>query len=131
MPLLNSLLLNHRKRPCINLCFPCLESAVEIGAYFNVYTDGSASDGLFDRGVGFVVTRGNPTSPEVLKTIRKRGVYFTCSCEEEKRTLEEAIHWLQTGVPQNSPVAVFTYFQSLCAALLGKSTEIRPPHIQA
>ena len=36
--------------------------AIEIGADFNVYTDGSASGGLMDGGAGVVVTRGNSTS---------------------------------------------------------------------
>ena len=73
-----------------------------------------------------MVTRGNPTSPRVVKTIRRRGARFTCSYEEEKRALEEAVHWLQTDVPQNYSVAVFTDSQSLCAALLGKSTGLDP-----
>ena len=81
---------------------------IAIGADFNIYTDGSASGGLIDGGAGVVVTRGNPTSPRVVKTIRRRGASFTCSYEEEKRALEEAVHWLQTGVPQNSSVAMFT-----------------------
>ena len=37
--------------------------AIEIGADFNIYTDGSASGGLLDGGAGVVVTRVNPTSP--------------------------------------------------------------------
>ena len=49
-------------------------------------------------GAGVVVTRGNPTSPKVVKTIRRRGARFTCSYDEENRALEEAVHWLQTGV---------------------------------
>ena len=64
----------------------------------------------------------NPTSPRLVKTIRRRGARFTCSYEEEKRALEEAVHWLQTGVPQNSSVAVFTNSQSL----LGKGTGLDP-----
>ena len=66
---------------------------------------------------GVVVTRGNPTSPRVVNTIRQRGARFTCFYEEEKRALEEAVHWLQTDVSQNSSVAVFTGSQSLCALL--------------
>ena len=73
-----------------------------------------------------MVTRGNPTSPKVVKTIRRRGARFTCSYEKEKRALEEAVHWLQTGVPQNSSVAVFMDSESLCAALLIKSTCLNP-----
>ena len=76
---------------------------------------------------GVVATRVNPTSSEVVK-IWWTGTCFTCSYEEEKRALEKAVHWLQTGVPQNSSVAVFTDSQSLCAALLGKFRGL-DPHI--
>ena len=99
--------------------------AIGIGADFNFYTDG-----LMDGGAGVVFTRGNPTFSKVVKTIRRRGARFTCSYEEEKRALEEAVPWLQTGVSQTSSVAVFTDFKSLCAALLGKSTRPRTPQIQ-
>ena len=75
-----------------------------------------------DGGSVVVVTRRNPTSPMVVKTIQRRSARFTCSYEEEKRALEEAVNWLQTGVPQNSSVALFTDSQSLCVALIGKST---------
>ena len=44
--------------------------AIEIGYDFNVYTDDSASGGLPDEEAGVVVTRGNPYSPEIVKTIR-------------------------------------------------------------
>ena len=76
--------------------------AIEIGPGFNVYTNGSASAGLLDGRAGAVVTRRNPSSPEVVNTLRRRGARFTCSYEEENMTLEEAVHWLQTGVLQNS-----------------------------
>ena len=52
---------------------------IQIRTDFNVYTDGSASGGLLDRGAGVVVTRGNPISPKVEKTIRRRGARLTCS----------------------------------------------------
>ena len=42
---------------------------IEIGAHFNVYTDG-----LQDGGAGVVVTRRNLTSPEVVKTRYDREV---------------------------------------------------------
>ena len=77
---------------------------IKNGTDFNV--DGSASGGLLDGGCA--VTRGIPNF-----AIRQRGVRFTCSYEEEKRALEEAIHWLQTGVPQNSSMAMFTDSQSI------------------
>ena len=59
-------------------------------------------------------------------TILGRGARFTCSYEKEKRALEVVVHWLQTGVGQNSSVAVFTDSQSLCVALLLKSTGLDP-----
>ena len=62
--------------------------AIETGADFNIYTDGSSSGGLMDGGAGVVVTRGNPTSSKVVKTIRWRGARFTCSYDEEKRALQ-------------------------------------------
>ena len=57
-----------------------------------VYTDGSPSSGLLD--VAAVVTRRNPIFPKVVKTIRGRGACFTCSYEEEKGAVEEAVQWL-------------------------------------
>ena len=89
--------------------------AIKIGACFNVYTDGSTSGGLLDGGAGVVATKANPNSLKIVKTIRRRGFCFTFSYEEENRTLEEVVHWLQTGMPQKSSVD----FQSLCAARLG------------
>ena len=100
--------------------------AIEIGANFNVYTDDSVSRSLLDGEAGVLVTRVNPTSPKVVKKLRRRGARFTCSYEKENWALEEAVHWLQTGVQQNSSVAVFTDSQSVCAALLGKSTGLDP-----
>ena len=64
--------------------------AIEIIAEFNVYTDR-----LLDEGTGVVITRVYPTSLKIVKTIRRRGACFTCSYEEEKRALEELVHWLQ------------------------------------
>ena len=69
--------------------------AIEIIADFNVYFDGSPFSGLLDGGAGVVVTRGNPILPEVVKTIRRRSArFFTCFYEEEKRVLDEVVHWL-------------------------------------
>ena len=73
-----------------------------------------------------MITRGNLTSPKVVKTIRQRCTLLICSYNEKKRALEEAVHWLQTGVLRKSSVEVFTDSQSLCAALLGKSTSQDP-----
>ena len=73
-----------------------------------------------------MVTSENPISPKVAMTLQRRGARYTCSCEDEKRALEEMVHWLQTGVSQNSSVVVFTDSQSSCAALLRKSTGLDP-----
>ena len=48
--------------------------------------------------------------------MKTRGTRFTGSYEEKKSAMEEAVHLLQTGVPQNS----------LCAALLRKSASLDP-----
>ena len=95
---------------------------IKIGADFNIYTDGSASGGLLDGGAGVVVPRGSPTLPEFVNTIRRKCAYFTCSYEEDKRALEKAVHWLETGMPQNYSVVVFTDSQFLYTALIGNST---------
>ena len=55
---------------------------IEIVADFNVYTDGSASDCLLYGGTGVVINSGIMTSPEVVKTTRRRGARFY---EEKKR----------------------------------------------
>ena len=72
----------------------------------------------------------SPGETQLREDHTRRGARFTCSYYEEKRALEEAVHWLQTDVPQNSSVAVFTDSQSLCAAQLGKFYRPRRPQIQ-
>ena len=94
--------------------------AIEIGADFNVYIDDSASGGLMDGGAGVMVTKETqlrlglwrPYDGEVLASLVPM---------RKKRVLEEAVLWLQMGVPQKTLVAVFTDSQSLCVALPGKS----------
>ena len=44
---------------------------IEIGADFNVYSDGSTSGCLLGGGATVVVTNESLTSPEVVKTIRR------------------------------------------------------------
>ena len=75
---------------------------------------------------GVVVTRGNLNFTWGCEDHSTGGARFTCPYEEEKKALEEAVHWLQTSVPHSSSVAVFTDSQSLCIALLGKSTGLDP-----
>ena len=67
---------------------------------------------------------GKPNFTWSCKTIQRRCARFTCFYEEEKRTLEEVVHLVQTGVPQTFSVAVFTDSRSLYAALLEKYTSL-------
>ena len=98
--------------------------AIEIGADFNVYTTSSEFGGLLDGGAGIVVTRENPSSCEVVKTIRRKGAHLTCFYEKKKEGPGGS--GVLTGVRQNSSMAVFTDSQSLCADLIGKSTGLDP-----
>ena len=65
--------------------------AIEIGADFNVYTNGSASGHLMDGGADVVITRVNPIFLDVVMNIRRRGVRFTFSYEEENKALEVVV----------------------------------------
>ena len=74
-----------------------------------------------DGGAGVVVTRGNPTSPRVVKTIRRRGARFTCFYEEEKSVLEGTVDWLQTSL---KILQWFRNSQFICLILLVKFTGV-------
>ena len=95
----------------------------EIGVDFNVYTDGSASGVLLEGGTCVVVTRGNSTSPKVMKTIRRK------ACYEDHlflRGRKESPGGSGTLVTNGCATKVFTDSKSLCTALLRKSTGLDP-----
>ena len=63
--------------------------AIKIGADFNVYTEGLASGDLLDVPEGVVVTRGKPSSPEVLETIQWRAATLFIPMRKKRRLLRK------------------------------------------
>ena len=66
-----------------------------------------------------VITSGLAEAPNV----KKRGVFFTCSYDEEVHALELTMDWLEPELPCK-PMAIVTDSQSLCLALLGDGFEL-------
>ena len=96
----------------------------EIGADYNIYTDGSATAGTVRGGAGVVITTGDPLEPNVVFRIKRRGAPYTCSYEEELRALEMAVGWVDDNCRPDQRVAIFTDSQSLCRALIGPSSSL-------
>ena len=84
---------------------------------FTIYTDGSASAGLWDGGSAAVITTGDPETPTVLATIMAKGSAITCSTEEEVAALQLAKSWIEENAPANSKVLICTDSNALCKAL--------------
>ena len=59
-----------------------------------IYTDGSAEEGFRHGGSAAVVTRGDPTNPEVVEVRRAKGRAVTCSYETELVALKLAVGWI-------------------------------------
>ena len=62
-----------------------------------IYTDGSCDAGVSDGGSAVIVTTGTARNPIEIERILKKGGKFTCSYEEEKRAMIEAVKWMQTN----------------------------------
>ena len=101
-----------------------MERTCEIGADFNIYTDGSATAGTVRGGAGVVITTGDPLEPNVELRIKRRGAPYTCSYEEELRALVLAVGWVEDNCRPDQRVAIFTDSQSLCRALNGPSSSL-------
>ena len=93
-----------------------------IGAAITIYTDGSADAGTSRGGAAVVVTTGPAADPEV---IRIKGAKHTCSYDEEKTAMSEAISWIAQQ-QQQQEVCIVTDSQSLCMALLNRNPEVDP-----
>ena len=72
-------------------------------AKYTIYTDGSAAEETRNRGAAAVITRGPPTQPEKLTTIKTKGKTFTSSYEEEAAAMESALSWTSTTSIHHSP----------------------------
>ena len=98
--------------------------ARELCSQYNIYTDGSASNGTTKGGAGVVVTSGDAEQPTIVANLQQRGAAITCSYDEELRAMQMAVDWSNNNVPDNSSVTVFTDSQSLCIALKGTSPAV-------
>ena len=96
----------------------------ELGAQYNIFTDGSAREGIADGGAGLVVTTGEIDKPTIIDTLLERGAPLTCSFEEERRAMQMALKWVEKHLTADNSVAVFTDSQSLCMALLGNHSSL-------
>ena len=98
----------------------------EVSADYTVYTDGSASEGIYDGGSGVVVTKGDAETPEVIHTIRRKGARYTCSYEEEVDGMLTAAIWISLNCPKEASILICTDSQSLCMALDAFNVETTP-----
>ena len=64
-----------------------------------IYTDGSVAGGIHDGGSAAVVTRGEASSPDVIKVLHGRGSRLTCSYEAEMLALSLAVGWIEEQQP--------------------------------
>ena len=72
----------------------CQYSLTHIASYhadYTIYTNGSAAEGTRNGGATAVITRGPPTQPEILATIKTKGRMFTSPYEEEAAVMESAL----------------------------------------
>ena len=98
----------------------------EVSADLTIYTDGSATAGIFEGGSGVVITRGDAEHPEVLEIIRRKGAAYTCSYEEEVDTGLTAAAWIGRNCKEKEKVLICTDSQSLCMALNSFNVETSP-----
>ena len=104
---------NNLKRQC------SLSTIASYQADYAIYTDGSASRATRSGGAAAVVTRGSPLQPDVVTTIKTKGLTFTSSYEEEAAAMESALSWTLTNANHHSITRLFcTYSKSLCEALI-------------
>ena len=100
---------NNLKRQC------SLSTIASYQADYVIYTDGSASGGTRNGGAAAVVTRGSPLQPDVVTTIKTKGLTFTSSYEEEAAAMESALSWTLTNANHHSITILFcTDIKSLC-----------------
>ena len=88
-----------------------------------IYTDGSASEGLYNGGSALVVTDGDPEVPTIITKIARKGSPVTCSYEEEMDAVEAATAWVRDNIKDTSTTLICTDSQSLCKAINNLNTE--------
>jgi len=94
----------------------------EIRPEITIYTDGSADGGCKKGGAAAVITTGDAEDPQKVHVIRSKGAAHTCSMDEERQAMEDAIDWAAKQPPQR--ILICTDSQSLCRALVGYSDDM-------
>ena len=81
-----------------------------------LYTDGSCKGGMEDGGSAVIVTTGLASNPVVLETIQKKGAKYTCSYQEEKEAMVEALKWMKVN-QKYSDTVICSDSQSLLTSI--------------
>jgi ribonuclease HI len=81
-----------------------------------LYTDGSCKGGMEEGGAAVVVTTGTASNPVVLETIQKKGAKYTCSYQEEKEAMVEALKWMKVN-QKYSDTVICSDSQSLLTSI--------------
>ena len=77
---------------------PTLKQRIEcICADVVIYTDGSCTGGVANRGAAAIISDGNFDTPAVIDTKMKKGNRVTCSHREEHRALNLGLDWLDSA----------------------------------
>ena len=87
----------------------------ELNGSITIYSDGSATEGTVNGGSAAVITRGQPSIPEEIEVLMKKGASLTCSFDEEAAAMNLAMDWLEQNHPESA--VIITDSQSLCQAL--------------
>ena len=77
-------------------------------------------------GAAFVVTEGNPESPQRLASEGRKGALYTCSYEEEVEAMKMAATWIKDNCDTKETIQICTDSQSLCMALQSYNSETDP-----
>ena len=104
-------------------CWCGLTTIASYQADYTIYSDaGLTNRRTRNRGAAAVVTRGSPTQPEVVTTIRCKGRMFTSSYEEEAAAMKSALSWTPTHKHHSSISIPFcTDTKSLCGAVISSN----------
>ena len=81
-----------------------------------LYTDGSCKGGMEDGGSAVVVTTGLASNPVALEKIQKKGAKYTCSYQEEKEAMVEALKWMKVN-QKYSDTVICSDSQSLLTSI--------------
>ena len=93
----------------------------EIGAYYNIYSDGSPTAGTKHGGAGVVIRAFDPSRSTIVETIKVLGAPLICSFEEERRAIQRAVEWIEEHLSNSDSAAIFTDSKSIYTALSGTS----------